>query len=331
MNLKNSESGEFFAESKDVREKIRIRISEKTKTIPNPKLRDIILQRHSTSSLLKGVLGYFIHEGVGGNLSEDRKLELASGIEIFCSAGAILDNVMDGHEERNGKTTYLKEYGEQMQLAASQYVIHQGLKILLPFMGRFSGRYSNKYKLEEAIIGMIGMDIESSKTLEEQVKTIERTNGNFNSVPLVIAATTGTEDENKINSVEKYGFNLGAGLAAYEEIRDLLGKHGRRRATEVEAGRFILPFYYASQKTDFNPKKYIKKKLRKQEYEEMIGKLVQSGALMMSADLVKAYLNSSQAALREAVDGKCYQRLNNLAKSILSSLNELVSSAEDKL
>jgi hypothetical protein len=50
----------------------------------------------------------------------------------------------------------------------------------------------------------------------------------------------------------------------------------------------------------------------------------------MSADLAMAYLNSSQAALREAVDKKRYQKLNDLTESILSSLNELVSSAGDK-
>jgi|GEM_PF-3731637 len=328
MKLGGSKLSKFFTESEDIREKLRARILEKTEAIPNLKLKTIILQRHLTSILLKGVLGYLIHEGVGGNLSEDRKLELASGIEIFCSSAAILDNVMDGHKERNGETTYLKEYGEQMQLAASQYVLYHGLKILLPFMGCFNEKYSDRFRFEESIIGMVKMDIESSGTLEGQIETLERTNGNFNSAPLVIAATTGTENEDKINNIEKYGFNLGTGLAVYEEIRDLLGEHGRRRATEVEAGRLVLPLLYASQRIDFDPKRYIRRKLRKQEYSEMMEKLVQTGALTKSADLAKMYLNNSRTDLKKAVDEKCYQKLNNLTESILNSLNELVSGAE---
>jgi len=320
----------FFIESKEIRELLRVRILEKTKTIPNSKLRDIISQRHSTSSLLKGVLSYFVHEGVGGNFSEDKKLELASGIEIFCSAGALLDNVIDEHEERNGKTTFLKEYGKNMQLAASQYVLHQGLKILSPFMSRFNEKYSDKYKIEEAIIGMIGMDIESSETLEERIEIVEKSNGTFNSVPLVIAAATGTEDKNKINNVEKYGYNLGAGLAIYEEVRDLLGEHGRKKATEVESGRMIIPFYYAVQKKDFNPKNYLNKELSEKEYGEMMQKLVQNGSLKRSEDLSKTYLNLSQTALRDAVNSEIYQKLNNLTESILNELDELVRTTENR-
>ena len=30
----------------------------------------------------------------------------------------------------------------------------------------------------------------------------------------------------------------------HDEVRDLLGEHGRRRATEVESGRMILPLHY---------------------------------------------------------------------------------------
>lgn len=330
MKSDGSKPNKFFAGSEGIREKLRTRIFSETETIPNPKIKTIILQRHSTSSLLKGALGYFIHEGVGGSFSEDRKLELASGIEVFCSSAAILDNVMDKHEERNGKTTYLKEYGEQTQLAASQYALYQGLKILLPFLGHFNERYSDRFKFEESIIGMIEMDIEPSGTLEGQIKTLEKTNGNFNSAPLVIAATTGTEDEDKIDNIEKYGFNLGTGLAIYEEIRDLLGEHGRRRATEVESGRSILPLLYASQRTNFDLKRYVGKRMREKEYEEMMKGLVGAGAIAASASLAKEYLDNSQINLRKAVDEECYQKLNDLKESVLTSLDELVSSTENK-
>lgn len=157
----------FFEESEKIREEIRKKITEKAKSIEHSKLRDIVIQRNSTSSFLKGILAYHIHEGVGGDYSLDQKLELATGIEILCSAGALFDNAIDGHEERNGRTTYLREYGVWMHLAASQYVLHHGLKILLPFLGNFGSHYSQRYRIDEAIFGMVGMDIERSNSLEE--------------------------------------------------------------------------------------------------------------------------------------------------------------------
>ena len=313
-------SNEFFYESKKIRESLRERIIERTVGVSNLRFKDIIMQRHSTSSLLKGVISYIIHEGVGGNLPEDRKLELASGIEIICSAGALLDNVIDEHEERNGRTTYLREYGKSMQLAASQYVLHQGLRILLPFMINFIQNYVDSYLIDQAVIGMIGMDIDTPETLGEQIQAIEMSNGIFHSVPFIIAATTGTEVKDKIENIGLYGHNLGCGLAVYEEIRDILGEHGRRRATEVEDGRFITPLHYASQMTDIYYKKYLGKKLTEQQYIELMQRLVQSGAITMSVNLAKSYLCHSQDALSKAVDTDSYNRLNALTESILNSL-----------
>ncbi len=321
----------FFKESEKLREDIRERMMEKTQKIKHPKIRDIVMQRNSTSSFLKGILAYHIHEGVGGNYSSDQKLELATGIEIFCSAGALFDNAIDGHKERNGRTTYLMEYGTWMQLAASQYVLHYGLKIIMPNIENFCKYHSQRYRIDEAVLGMIGMDIERSNSLEEQIETIEKSNGIFNEVPLIMAATTGTKDKAKIEDVGEYGFNLGAGFAIYEEIKDLLGEHGRRRATEVESNRFIIPLHLAkSLDQTFKPELYLGKKLDDREYDSLIRTVVNSGAFERSVGLVEEYFIKANSSLFNAVNDNCYQQLAPLTDSTRQSLHSLKEKAEKK-
>jgi len=324
--MKNS----FFRASAQVTEAIRRRLREVADQIPHPKLRDIINQRNKTSRFLKGAIGYFIHEGVGGKLLEKDKTEIASGIEILCSSGAIFDNAIDGHEERNGETTFLREYGLWMQVAASQYVLHHGLKMLFPFMHTYTQKFSHMYSVADAVVGMVGMDIERSKTLQEQVRTTELSNGKFAEAPLVISATTGSDDETIIDNVSKYGFNLGTALGIYEEVRDMLGKHGRRRATEIEGGRFAIPLHIANESGDFNAEKYIGRIINNDEYVEMIKRVIQSDAVRKTQNLAERYFNNAEIALRSAVNRDCFDKLSSLSSSVSSEFDRIITEAEAK-
>jgi geranylgeranyl pyrophosphate synthase len=319
----------FFEESMDVKEAIRKNIDVVISKVSHPKLKDIIRQRNKTSNFLKGTIGYFIHEGVGGTFSEKKKLELAAGIEVLCSSGAIFDNAIDGHEEKNGETTLLKEYGVWMQVAASQYVLHYGLKMVLPFMGAYIQKFSHMYSVYDAVVGMVGMDIETSSNLDEQIKTIEKSNGGFAEVPLVIVATTGTDNPAKIENISKYGFNLGTALGIYEEVRDILGKHGRRRTTEIEGGRFAIALHYANEMQEFNAKQYVGETINDRTYDSMIQGLIQSKALRRTQSLAASYFQKAEDTLRLAVNQPCFEKLSGLPKSVSLEFEEIVREAEE--
>src|SRR3989344_8051591 len=323
-------TNDFFEESVQIREAIRNRFREVISQVLHPKLRDIINQRNKTSSFLKGTIGYFIHGGVGGKLPEEDKIELATGIEVLCSSGAIFDNAIDCHEERNGETTFLKEYGLWMQVAASQYVLHHGLKMLFPFMRTYAQKFSHMYSIDEAVIGMVGMDIERSKSLQEQIKTTERSNGRFAEVPLVIAATPGTDDKAIIEKISGYGFNLGTALGIYKEVRDILGKHGRRRATEIECGRFAIPLHIANELGYFSLENYVGRVISDTEYDEMIKKIISSGAMRETQSLAIEYFDQAETALYIAVNRNCFDKLNSLRTSVSSEFEKIISEAEEK-
>ena len=319
---------DFFKASAQIRKDIYKRISQVTNQVPHKKLKDIISQRNKTSSFLKGIISYLVHEGVGGDLSKKDKIELATGIEVLCSSGAIFDNAIDGHEERNGETTFLKEYGVWMQVAASQYVLHRGLKILFPFMHKYTQRFSHMYSIDEAVVGMVGMDIERSKNLQEQIEITERSNGRFAEVPLVIAATTGTDDEIIIGNISKYGFNLGTALGIYEEVRDMLGKHGRRRATEIEGGRFAIPLHLANERGYHHMENYVGRVINGNDYVEMIKSLIRSGAIRETQNLVTEYFDQAERSLYMAVSRNCYDNLNDLRTSVSSEFEKIISEVE---
>lgn len=136
----------FYKQSEGVIESIRKRVMNLLFSIEEVRIRDVLMQRTRSSSFIKGVLAYHLHKGLGGKFDDDTKIGFSSKLEIFCSSGTILDNVIDRHEERNGETTYLKEYGLNIQLAASQYALHYGLRQLFPFLEIFFRKYSENIR-----------------------------------------------------------------------------------------------------------------------------------------------------------------------------------------
>jgi len=320
----------FYEESEGIREKIRSRIEELLFEVRERRVRDILVQRNRSSSFIKGVLVYYLHKGLGGKLNEQSKIDLASKIEVLCSAGAILDNVVDKHEQRNGETTYLKEYGLNMQLAASQYALHFGLRRLFPFLKRFCDKFADRYKIDQAVLGMVRTDINQSVNLEDHIRTIGLSNGLFNEVPLVMAASVATIDKSKIDAVGEYGFNLGIGLGIYEELRDLLGEHGRKRAIEMEEGRIIIPLHLA-RNSGFNFFPYLKRHLNEREYSVLLIELGKCGALNATRDLASAYFTSALNCLKPAVNKDCIERVIPLQSSVEESMEEMLEKTHKQL
>lgn len=311
----------FYISSREIIEEIRKKIIELFSEIQESRVKDILVQRAKSSSFIKGVLAYHLHDGLGGNFDDSRKIDLSSKLEIFCSSGAILDNVIDRHEERNRETTYLREYGPTIQLFASQYALNYGLRNLLPFLGTFCSKFSDKYKLDQTILGMIKMDIGKSISLEDHLKIIGSVNGLFNEVILVMAASTATEDDDKIEAVGDYGFNLGVGLGIYEELRDLLGEHGRRRATEVEEGRVITPMHIAK---GFDCSPYVGKQLSEEEYKTLLHELQKRDALEMTRNLVRSYFTEALNRLESAVNTNCIKKVRPLQESVEESMDRML-------
>ena len=311
----------FFENASKLREKLRENIRSHLSKVENGEIRHIILQRNSSSYFIKGTIAYYLQEGLRGDLSDKEKIEISSGLEILCSAGAILDNVIDEHYERNNQTTYLREYGNKMQIAASQYVLHYGLKLLFPFLNNLSKKIAEYYKIDLAVLGMVGMDIKGAQDKNDHIKIVERTNGLFNGSTLALVASVATTDLFKIDNVFKYGFNLGSALGFYEELRDLFGEHGRKKGFEIEQGRKILPFYYFEERfPNSRISNIFKNGFTENKYRVLINELISSGAIKDTESLIERYVCEASKYLKSTVTPRSFDILNELNESIVFSL-----------
>ncbi len=313
----------FFEETKPLKEKIRKEILKSFSKISNEKIRKILIQRANTSSFLKGILADYVHRGLGGKFNQKDRLRLISGLEIYAGGLVLMDNLLDGHNIRNNETTYLFEFGSEMQALASQYSTHLGMFRMIPYLENvidFSSRF--RY-FDQVFSGAINMDVEKPKNSTEVLNSISKVNGYTLGLPLALIATTATRNMLKIWNVFRYGYNSGISFGIYEEIRDLMGEHGRGRGYELERGRIPLVMFLASEKDkSFNPQDYTERVLSEKEFISLYNKLREIGVFDDIENKVDNYFLKSKRNLEKAVDSRCAEKLDLLRRDITDSLHQ---------
>ena len=318
---------DFFEETKDLKEKIKNFIKEDFSKIKDPRIREILLQRQATSSFIKGISAYYIHRGLNGPLSEEESIELAGILEIYSTGLVILDNIVDNHEIRNNQTTYLREHGHGLNTLASQYSTHIGLIRLVPYISRFQRVMGGlgENSIEEAIEGMISMDIDKPRDSVTSKETIARVNGITLGMPLALVASTASEDKYVIYDTLKYGYDVGLAFGLYEELRDLVGEHGRKKAYEIRNGRSPYCLIVGSEKSNsIDLSDYVGKDLTNEEHRELLKKLKECGAIEHTKTLIKNHLSYGSESLQRNLNKIEFDILDGLRITLEDSLEKLI-------
>ena len=310
----------FFEKTKDLKESIKGNVEKTFQTISDKRIKKILMQRTKSSSFIKGIVADCIHCGLEGKFDNDKRIDFASALEIYSGGLVILDNIIDKHYVRNGKTTYLKEFGPEINALASQYSTHLGLIKMAPYLGNFIELCSKFPGVDEVINGAIKMDLDLPKNLEDVLESICSVNGATFGMPLAIAATTATDDELDILDVFQYGYNAGIAFGIYEEVRDLVGQHGREKASELKRGRIPLIMFLAAEKDkNFCPKEYSGRPLSDKEFKELFYRLKENGAIKETKNMIQNYFDKSQRNIQEIIKKEKFETLNLLRKDIENS------------
>lgn len=310
----------FFKDTENVREEIYKNVSSKFTNLENDSIKDILLQRQKTSSYLKGITSYLIHNGLSGPLNHGKNIDLASAIETYSTGLVILDNIIDSHKIRNNETTYLEEHGLQKNILAANYAIHLGLLDLAPFLNNLttSKLGIDSDFLKNSLEGILLMDIEKPTDSLSILDSISKVNGNSLSIPLAITASNATNDMYRIGDILNYANDTGIAFGLHEEIRDLIGEHGRNFGTEISSGRTPYSLSYLNEKEpSLNLKEYIGKNLSKKDKETLINILKNRGAFKHTQKLIHRHLDYGIDRLKMAFSSK-----EELV--ILESLNDTI-------
>lgn len=318
---------DFFRDTSELKEEIKSNVLNQFDKVQTKEVRDIVLQRQQSSSYIKGITSYCIHKGLNGSLSHNDLIDLAGAVEIYSTSMVLIDNLVDRHNQRDGETTYLQEYGPEMMGLASVYATNVGLLKLAPYLHNFFGitEVDGFDAIGKAITSAVSMDVEKPKQPQQILENIVRVNGITLGFPLGLVASTATNDKLSIFEMMRYGTDTGTAFGLYEEIRDFVGEHGRGRASEIKAGR--TPYFVAdlaSRDLSFNPDHYVGKDISNVEQEKLLELLRGKGALKRTQRLIKNHLGYGSDLLRRNLNKSEFETLDSLRITIEESLDRMI-------
>lgn len=318
---------DFFKDTKGLKEEIKSNVLNQFGKIQTKKVKDIVLQRQQNSSYIKGITSYYIHRGLNGSLSHNDLVDLAGAVEVYSTSMVLIDNLVDRHNQREGETTYLREYGPEMMGLASVYATNVGLLKLAPYLNNFFGitEVDGLDAIGKAITSAVSMDVEKPTQPQQILENIVRVNGITLGFPLGLVASTATNDKLAIFEMIRYGTDTGTAFGLYEEIRDFVGEHGRGKASEIKAGR--TPYFVAdlaSRDSSFNSNHYVGKDISNIEQEKLLELLRGKGALKRTQRLIKNHLGYGSDLLRRNLNRNEFETLDSLRTTIEDSLDRMV-------
>lgn len=322
---------DFYLKNKNIENKIKKKVSEAFSNIGDSEISKILSQRQETSSYIKGLSSYHIYKGMSKNYSEEINLELSKNLEIWSTGLVILDNITDSHELRNNKTTYLKEFGLAKNAVASSYATHIGMIGLSKYISKLKEKTNDLGDLStsKSVDGAINMDLNHPTTTTEIIDSIAKVNGLTLSLPLSISAAAADGDKKAIYDILRYGYDTGIAFGLFEELRDLMGKHGRKRASEIQDGR--TPYYLAraiETNKNLNFASFVGKELSNAEYKNLIHMLKSTSVLNHTSNLIKNHLEYGRKRIEWRLSPESYEELDLLRKTTEKNLENILLSIE---
>lgn len=172
------------------------------------------------------------------NVLDRRILAAATSIELVHLVSLIQDDIVDGHFYRRGVKTPFAEYGVEIALLASDYLIAQAVKYAVetgnPRVVKYFALIAERLPIGQAIdVELKRRDSVDLDAYLESIayKTASLIEASFVSPFMILGA------EDLIESASQLGKSIGVLYQLIDDVFDLRGLHHGHDITEREVGR----------------------------------------------------------------------------------------------
>lgn len=177
--------------------------------------------------------------------SDDGSILLATTLELVHNASLIHDDIIDKEEERRGKESLNKKYGNKIAMLAGDMLYLRAFSLLI---GRLNSRILGiitrcAEKMCYGEITEISKDISSFK---DYLKIIKYKTASFTSICCETAAILSKATEKKVSNLKGFGLNFGIAYQLRDDYLDKdglfkLGRNsiGKIKQYVIQAGRSI--------------------------------------------------------------------------------------------
>ena len=187
-------------------------------------------------------------EAVGGE--PENALYPAAAVELIHNYSLVHDDIMDMDELRRGKPTVHKLWGINMAILAGDLLFSKAFEAV----ARAEVPPEKKARILDVLVRTsnllcegqaLDIEFETHKevTVDEYLRMISGKTGALFQGSAEIGAIIGTEDEEYIQALSKWGMNVGIAFQIWDDVLDLIadeGKLGKPVGSDVRKGKKTL-------------------------------------------------------------------------------------------
>jgi len=263
-------------------------------------------------------------EAVGG--SPDKAVPAAVAVELMHTFTLVHDDIMDNDPVRRGLPAVHTIWGEAGGILAGDTLYSKAIEIITETDSNPSGLLKASNILSKTCVGVcegqwLDVDFENrdSVSKEEYLEMIEKKTAILFGAAAQIGAIIGGADEKTDQALYDYGRLVGLGFQIYDDVLDLVTPEeilGKRQGSDIFEGKRTLLMIHAAEKGAI-PRAFGKGSGTKEDIEEAILTLTNSGSLAYVKDMAVGFVEEGKSKLDILPDSNAKQLLKDMADYML--------------
>jgi geranylgeranyl diphosphate synthase type I len=267
---------------------------------------------------LRPIIAFIACEAAGGDGMNTIPFGVA--LELIHTFTLIHDDIMDKDEERRGKPTVHKVFGENTAILAGDALFAKSFEI---------ASYIENDKIAKRILRNLaimakeiceGQDMDMSFEKEEYVdekkflKMIEKKTAKMFEHAAMGGAIIGRAKERDIEALRNYGLNLGMAFQIWDDCLDVIGKDiGKPVGSDIRRGKKTILYIYGYNK---DREKLLKNygKESNEEIKKAISFFEEIGAIDYAKNMAFEYAEKAKKAIEKIKDSEEKKKLIEIAE-----------------
>ncbi len=267
---------------------------------------------------LRPIIACLSCEAVGGDLMD--AIPLAVALEIIHTFTLIHDDIMDMDEERRGKPSVHKKFGENRAILAGDALFAKAFEIL-----SYTENAETCKKLTRNLAIMAkeiceGQEMDVSFEGRERVgeeeflEMIEKKTARMFEHAAMGGAMVGGGSEEEIEAMRKYGLNLGMAFQIWDDCLDVIGKDiGKPVGSDIREGKKTLIYLHALEKHG-ELANYGNKEATEKEIGEIISIFKETGAIDYAKNMAMEFSKKAVEAITPIKESEAKNKLIEMAE-----------------
>ncbi|ACS90287.1 MULTISPECIES: polyprenyl synthetase family protein [Thermococcus] len=280
-------------------------------------------------------------EAVGGN--PEKAVYAAAAVELLHNYSLVHDDIMDMDEKRRGRPTVHKVWGVNMAILAGDLLFSKVFEAVakIPVEAEkvvkvldVISKTSNE--LCEGQARDLEFENKETVTIDEYMKMISGKTGALIDASATIGGLIGTENNEYIQALSKYGRNVGIAFQIWDDVLDLIAdeeKLGKPVGSDIRKGKkTIIVAHFLENASEEDKLKFFKvfgkyagdvkgegiiEEDIQEEVKKAIDLLKKYGSTDYAANLARKLIEEAKEALKALPESEARKHLELLADFIV--------------